>query len=167
MTHFVEVAYWGALDHFEVGLTEDVKDLVTKANYIGIFEKAAIGLAPDLDTKEILGLKLLTFGDKVKTRWKSTLAESKEQPIDTANEDGLKVVQVFLEAHNIEFPNLEGYTDTLSKEASWFHSLAGWARGRRDANGPFCKLHSALRVRPPWTRINESVPRPIGAHLQW
>ena len=165
----MEVAYWGALDHFEVGKNEDVKILVTKADYIGIFKEAAIRLAPNLDTQEILGLKLDSFGDKVETGWKSTLAGSKEQPIDTANEEMLKVVEVFLDTHSIEFPNLEGqpYTETLSKEASWFHSLAGWARGRRDANGPFCKLHSALRVRPPWTRINESVPRPIGAHLQW
>ena len=147
----MEVPYWAALDHFEVRCTQDVMELVTKADYYSIFREAASAFAPDYDTHMMLQFKLNSFEDKVKTRWKNALQENIEKPFDTVHEDGLDTLKVFLEVHTIAMPKLENapYKNTLSKEASWFHSPAGWARGRMSANDPFCKLHSALRVRPP------------------
>ena len=43
---FVEDAYWAGLDHFEDYGTEDLKELVTKSDYYGIFSYAARAMAP-------------------------------------------------------------------------------------------------------------------------
>ncbi len=47
MNHFGLEAYWGGLTHFEIGYTEDLKELVTKTEYYSIFRNAARALAPD------------------------------------------------------------------------------------------------------------------------
>ena len=78
------------------------------------------------------------FAEKVETRWKFTLGESKEQPIDTKHENSLNIVKEFLDTHRIQFPDLEEepYEKTLGKEASWLRNSFRFANPPRPIGEP-------------------------------
>ena len=85
MSLFVEETYWAGLDHFQ-DYTKDLKELVTKSDYYGIFFDAARAMAPDDKTRCCLETRLNASTGKIDDKWKTLLDENKEYPVDTEYE---------------------------------------------------------------------------------
>ena len=122
MNLFVVEAYWGGLSHFNDlgGFTEKLQELVKKTDYYSAFRQAAVSLAPDEETAQMLQIRMEAYVAKIEARWKDELGKSGVHLVDTEHQNSLDTLTNFLDTHWIDFPELEyePYENVLNKEAS-------------------------------------------------
>ena len=122
MNLFVGEAYWGGLTHFNDlnGYTEGLKELVERTKYYDIFREAALSIAPDEETVQMLLIRMEAYKAKIEARWKEEISQSREHSVDTAHQSAVDDLKMFLDTHNIDFPELdhEPFKEVLNKEAS-------------------------------------------------
>ena len=122
MNLFVGEAYWGGLTHFNDlgGYTEGLKELVKRTKYYDIFRQAALSIAPDEETVQMLLIRMEAYQAKIEARWKEEIGQSREQYVDSAHQSALDALTTWQNTHWLDFPELDyqPYENVLNKEAS-------------------------------------------------